>query len=349
MRRDRSSGLDATIFPMLVSLLRPVARRQAARATFPEAVGAPLPAQHIEWRLTQAGGWVEAELQLWLRCAESEPLVVAWVLPMPRAAMVRSLELHPAVGATERAGLCARREARTWFDLARRNGLPGVILAEDAPGVFSLEMASSGRGAGARISLRYCFEVEEGLGDASLTLRCEASPAHPGDPSAPARILRLGSGGRFDRIIGLASATVAGGAACDPAVAAQPGPSGRRASNPAAAAPPPRPDVYASYDHADGSSAMFRGRLAGRLVRLWADVRTTAPVSLSGAESAPRAELDRLMDEYRSSERSEAERRQVAARIEQLGLDAGLATLWTSFVAIANGEGPGGEIAFAAA
>lgn len=349
MRRDRCGGIEATVFPMLVSLLRPVARRQAGLAAFTEGALAPLPAQRIEWQLTQTGGWVDADLQLWLRGSDSDPLVLAWVLPMPRGTIVRSLELHPAVGGAERAGLCERREARTWFDLARRHGLPGVILAEDAPGVFGLELASSGRGRGMRICLRYRFETELGRDEATLTVRCESAPAVLGEASAPRRILRLGTGHRLDGIVGLASAMVARASSCAPAVAAQPGPSGRWLTTGVGPEAPGRPDVYATYDRPDASSAMYRGRLAGRLVRLWADVRTAAPRAHTAPDPSPSAEIGQLMDEYRSAERSEAERREVAARIARLGLEAGLATLWTSFVAVANGDGPGGEIAFAAA
>jgi hypothetical protein len=345
MRQEQIDAIGQEVFAVLVSLLRPVARRQGPASSFETVGRVPLPPQRIEMRVRQSGSAVCADVDLWVRSPEAEPIVLTWVLPMPRGAAVEALDLRAAVGDGESGGLCERREARTWFDLARRAGLPGALLSEDAPGVFSLEV-SSPNGGGLCVGLRSAYRRAEALGETEMTLRCEAGPGPRASPRERSRIVRLGSGQRLDSVIGIDRRRLAAVSASD---AAEPeGAAARPAATRSAPADRRRADVFAACDRADGASAMFRGALAGRPVRLWADVRTGARFALRGAAEAT-TQLDELMAEYRGADRSEAERRELAARVARFGLQAGVATLWTSFVAVVGGHGPGGEMVFAAA
>lgn len=331
MRQEEIDALGGDAFAQLVSLLRPVTRRQAGADSVAEAQPTPAPAQRIEMRLSCEGERVRANLQLWLRAPADQALVVVWVLPLSEGAVVEGLRLQRASQSDEPGGLCERREARNWFDLARRSGLPGALLSEDAPGVFSLEIASPAGGA-LRASLDYEYRRPAGE-NREITVRCEAAAGSVPIGSGRARVLRLGSGRRLDRLAGITA-----GPAAEAAFGAAPPRRGGET----------RPAVFASYDRDGISSAMFRGAIAGRQVRLWAELSEPAAVDL--AAGAPRdGELNRLMAQYRQPERTEAERRVLAAEVARLGIEAGRTTLWTSFVAVASGEGPGGEMVFAAA
>jgi len=336
---ERIGVIEGEIFPLLVSLLRPVARRQEARDPFRDGARASLPAQEFELKLTHDGQRVEAALSLRLRMASPTPVALNWVLPMAPTTAVASLALRAAGGQTERAGLCERREARRWFDLARRAHLAGALLGEDAPGVFSLEVASPGNARTLSLAMRYAFRAY-GESDAELILRGDAAPAERLGEAATQPILRLGSGRRLDRVVGIVR---------DARMSLQePQPVGALGAGGCASLS--RPDVYASCDRSDGALAMFRGTLAGRRVRLWTELRAPRRGSAGATVTPPRAdELGRLMAAYRRSDRSEAERRNLAGQVGKLGLEAGLATLWTSFVAVVGGDGPGGEMVFAAA
>src|SRR5262245_27873470 len=201
MRQERIEAIGSEMFALLISLLRPVVRRQAPGDRFHEGARVSLPPQRVEARVVQSGKASAADVQLWLRCPAGEPLVFAWVLPLPAAAVVESLELRTFGGGGERAGLCERREARTWFDLARRSGWPGALLGEDAPGIFSLEVASPGGGS-LCIRLRYGYRGRVHEGDGEMSVRCEASPGREAPDGGRSRILRLGSGRRLDSILG---------------------------------------------------------------------------------------------------------------------------------------------------
>jgi hypothetical protein len=109
-----------------------------------------------------------------------------------------------------------------------------------------------------------------------------------------------------------------------------------------------RPDVFAVCERPEGTNAMFRGCLAGRPVRVWAELRCDEDGAAAKVPAPPMADIERLMTQYRAADRSEAERSALAAEVARIGLAARVATLWTSFIAVAGGADPGGELIRAA-
>lgn len=335
IRQDGIDAVGAQVFGLLVSLLRPVVRRRGRAGVLRDARRSALPAQRMEVQLRQQGSVAAAEIQLWLSGLPVEPMSLAWTLPLPAQAAVESLALR-CPGGQEAAGVCERREAREWFDLARRSGLAGALLAEDAPGVFGLEVETPGCGA-LHLRMSHTWRASDEA-DLDLSARCEADPAGGKERTRATRLLRLGASHRLDRLFGIVGE--AGRTRLIDAVM------GRRARQDAGTT---RPDVFATCDRADGSGAMYRGSLGGRAVRLWADLHYGAVGTAVLPEPHPVAEISRLMAAYRAADCSDARRRDLAAAVARLGLEARVATLWTSFVAVVGSRDPGGERVFAAA
>lgn len=346
MRQDRIDALAGQAFALLMSALRPVVHPGTAGRR--GGGSALLPPTRLDLRLRQARRVLTAELRLGLGSADGEPRALSWALPLPAGAAVEALELYRGGGGREPAGLCDRREARSWFDLARRTGLPSALLAEDAPGVYGLEIALPGSGTLEAV-LRWRVDVDAD-DEGELRARCEAAAA----PPAPLRrtgLVRLGYGGCLARLAGIVEAAAGGEPQSSGAAQAALADDVAGTRMPGGVRRGARSDVYAGSDRADGAHMMYRGVLAGRQARLWGELelRPAEALAASVRSTAAALAIGQLMDEYRCADGSEAARGALAARVARLGLDAGLATLWTSFVAIASVRDPGGESAFAAA
>lgn len=320
MRQEEIDPIGSRLFALLVSILRPLGRGFGDDDAAPELE--PAPPQRIEIVAGWRGERMWFDLVHWMRCRADAALVFSWLLPFPPGSAVHGLEVQCAADAT-RADLRERRAARDHFEQARRAGRVGALLTEDAPGFFGLELSST-RCEAVRLHLRATCPVpaRTPARGGELSVHCEAGPVESVDAVAPRRshLIRLGSGHVLDSLVGVRRET--------------------RSRAGADIAPPlvePAADVLAAHDGADTAAAMFRGWLAGRHVRLWGKV--DAPSAEAPLEEAGCSEIRRLMADYRDPARSEAERRSLAARVAEIGLEAGVATLWTSLVAIADRRG----------
>lgn len=344
MRQERIDRLAGEAFALLMCLLRPAVRTEGPGARRQEPT--LLPPQCLDLRLWQGRGRGVGELRMSLRCPDDGRHGFSWALPMPPGACVQALELRCEEGGVEPAGLCERREARGWFDLARRSGVPSALLSEDAPGVYGLEIAGA-PARGVELLLRYGVDAESEE-VAELQAHCEAGGASH-VPVARARLVRLGFGRRLARLAGVVDGGRGGQARVDADRSAVPGSDRPWRELVAGVATGPC-DVFAGSDRDDTARMMYRGILAGRPARLWGELRTGADAASNTSPRPPAvAEIGRLMAQYRCVARTEAERRALASEVARLGLDAGLPTLWTSFVAVAAPRDPGGERVFAAA
>jgi len=331
IRQDGIDALGAQVFGLLIALLRPVACPGTRGGTGLGERPPAWPAQRVEAKLRQRGVSASAQVDLWLSSREASPLSLAWSLPLPARAAIESLELRSAAG-HEPAGLCDRREARQWLDLARRSGMAGALLGEDAPGVVGLDLVAPAAAAlHLRVRFGWCVAGEANL---DLEVRCEAPMAGEQEIRRGGRLLRLGGGHRLDHLFGI----VGEGEAVRISDVAP-------TATAAPLAPPSRPDLFATCDRVDGSGALYRGSLAGRAVRLWAELHC-------GGDAADACASDGVLERPAVAEGSpqRCDGRGLPSPAGQLPVGlAGEAWPATSFVAVLGSRAPNGDKVFAAA
>ncbi len=295
---------DRSLFFLLLSLLRPSLRLEAPG----EYRRLGLPRQRARIRAWRRGGLICLSLHQRFESVESGPRGVACTFPLPPGAVITAMDLnHGAPRVAARVG--GRRPLREEFEQARWGGCRAALLRQDAPGVFTQELSWMERGTAATTRLTACYPVPPDYrGDRgdhlqlTLSFAAEASPPEVGFEAA-ARRFNLFPGG----------------------VAA-----GERAAE----------GALLSRQTESGSLAVFRGRLAGRRVRVVLETCAAGPSVIP--DIAPAMELTcrriaELAEMHRSAAKWSAERERLAVRVADIGLEQRLVTPWTSMLAGAGG------------
>ncbi|MBI3782455.1 MAG: hypothetical protein HY270_03540 [Deltaproteobacteria bacterium] len=327
------------IFCLLVTLLRPIIRVAGGGLGIDPATGQRLmPAQEGEIVMTGGAEATRLTLKQTLVNPTAATIHASFALVLPRNTVVSGLALgagRPVRG----AGVGPRWAVREEFGAIRLAGGSSTLVSEDAPGIFSYEVAGLVPQKAVTTSFAAEFANDEGF-KLSPGLRLRASFTVAPIQTAmtqPRRIMHLGTSRVLDAVIGIVERRRS--------VRSSPLPSGRLNSISPAAETDPQPDsdVFVTCERPGGASAAFRGTLADRPTRLVLDMQTLLPDCEMVRVDDTTLSLSELLAKYEGSH-DEVRRQQLAREITELGLAHRRATLWTSLLAIAEApQDPEGE------
>jgi hypothetical protein len=344
MEHEPLGVIGRQVFCLLVTLLRPIIRVAGGGLAIDLRTGRRFGLRQ-QGEIVLSGGASFARLAVTqtLMNSSGASLHAAFTLALPRGTAVSELTVG-GCGRVSRAGVGERWAVRQELDATRLGGGSAALVSEDAPGIFSYEVAGIAPGNALTTTLQADVPGEADFTDAlglCLRVRFEAEPPALAAAVPQRRLMRLGTSQLLDAVIGIVHRRAAQSSGADTeSIGADP--SGfpalksealRGCSREDAAS---TTDVFVTCERRDGAGAAFRGFIADRPVRLVLDLQRHA----RGAGNVPRrdagaAEVAQLLTAYEATG-DEVTRQQLAERITGVGLTRRYATLWTSLLAIGN-------------
>jgi len=344
MEHEALAVVGRQIFCLLVTLLRPIIRMAGGGIAVDLSTGRRLlPRQQGEIVLTSGSSGTRLSLTQTLTNTDEASMHASFALVLPRGAIVSGLGMGSG-RPTRGAGVGPRWAVREEFEAVRLCGGSSALVSEDAPGIFSYEVA----GLAPQHSVTTTLAAELGSSEPfalgrAVRLRANfcAAPTQT-NAVGPRRIMHLGTSRVLDAVIGIVERRRGNGMSANRECATAP--------VAAANASHTTEDVFVTCERGDRASAAFRGTLADRPTRLVLDLQPIADARSAAIQAAPAIlQIADLLCVYDKSQ-DETLRQTLVERITELGLQNRYATLWTSLLAVGDAvHDPEGERAQAVA